>query len=250
MKRRTTALVILFALAAILILLAQANIHAGPAPQADAREVLMKADADFDAAVAEKGIDAWVASFAEDGLMFRAGEPVHGRAAIRELMAPAFATPGFSLRWKPVAADIAASGDLGYTYGNLPEQLSGSRRQAGGADRNVRHDLEEAGGRIVEGGSRSGERRPPARAEEGLNSRAPRCAHERPGALTSAQGSANPAAVRHASRQDRDSIDRHECRRLRNPTCGIHSTGRDREVLHEREPHSRSIPHRHPLSRL
>ncbi len=62
MKRRTTALVILFALAAILILLAQANIHAGPAPQADAREVLMKADADFDAAVAEKGIDAWVAS--------------------------------------------------------------------------------------------------------------------------------------------------------------------------------------------
>jgi ketosteroid isomerase-like protein len=126
MKRRTTAIVILFALAAILILLAQANIHAGPAPQADAREVLMKADADFDAAVAAKGIEAWVATFAEDGLMFRAGEPVHGRPAIRELMAPAFATPGFSLRWQPVAADIAASGDLGYTYGTYQNSSPGA----------------------------------------------------------------------------------------------------------------------------
>ncbi len=77
------------------------------------------ADADFDRAVAEKGVDAWVAAFAEDGIMFRAGEIVRGHAAIRELMAPTFSTPGFSLRWKPVHADIAASGDLGYTYGTL-----------------------------------------------------------------------------------------------------------------------------------
>jgi ketosteroid isomerase-like protein len=86
----------------------------------------MKADADFDAAVAAKGIEAWVATFAEDGLMFRAGEPVHGRPAIRELMAPAFATPGFSLRWQPVAADIAASGDLGYTYGTYQNSSPGA----------------------------------------------------------------------------------------------------------------------------
>lgn len=117
MKRRSTALLILFAMAAVLILIAQANIHAGTAPPMDGRAALMKADADFDAAVAAKGIDAWVETFAEDGLMFRAGTPVKGRDAIREMMAPAFATSGFSLRWKPVAAEIATSGDLGYTYG-------------------------------------------------------------------------------------------------------------------------------------
>jgi ketosteroid isomerase-like protein len=78
---------------------------------------LLNADTDFDKAVAEKGVDAWVFAFAEDGIMFRTGEIVRGHAAIRELMAPAFDTPGFSLRWKPVRADIATSGDLGYTYG-------------------------------------------------------------------------------------------------------------------------------------
>ncbi len=89
----------------------------GTAGKADAAAVLLQADSDFDRSVAEKGVEAWVSAFAEDGIMFRAGEVVRGHARIREMMAPAFATPGFSLRWKPVRADIAASGDLGYTYG-------------------------------------------------------------------------------------------------------------------------------------
>jgi ketosteroid isomerase-like protein len=125
MRSRTTVLVILFTVAAILILMAQANIHEGIAQPADTREVLMKADADFDTEVAAKGLEAWVATFAEDGMMFRAGEPVKGKAAIREMMAEAFATPGFSLRWKPVAAEIAASGDLGYTYGTYENRTPG-----------------------------------------------------------------------------------------------------------------------------
>ena len=89
----------------------------GTGGKADAGAVLLQADSDFDRSVAEKGVEAWVSAFAEDGIMFRAGEVVRGHAGIRELMAPAFATPGFSLRWKPVRADMAASGDLGYTYG-------------------------------------------------------------------------------------------------------------------------------------
>jgi ketosteroid isomerase-like protein len=92
----------------------------------DAAAVLLKADADFDLAVAAKGVDAWVAAFAADGIMFRAGEIVRGRAAIRELMAPTFSTPGFSLRWRPVHADIAGSGDLGYTYGSYESVSPGS----------------------------------------------------------------------------------------------------------------------------
>ena len=126
MKHRTTALVLLFATAAILILLAQASLNAGVAPAADTQAALMKADADFDAQVAAGGIESWVANFAEDGIMFRAGSIVQGKSAIRELMGPVFATPGTSLRWKPVAADVAASGDLGYTYGTYESTSPGA----------------------------------------------------------------------------------------------------------------------------
>jgi ketosteroid isomerase-like protein len=91
-----------------------------------AAAVLLEADSEFDRAVAAQGVEAWVAAFAEDGIMFRAGEIVRGHASIRELMAPAFATPGYSLRWKPVRADIAASGDLGYTYGTYESTARGS----------------------------------------------------------------------------------------------------------------------------
>ncbi len=84
----------------------------------DERQSLMQADIDFDRATAETGVEGWVAHFAEDGQMFPAGaEIVSGRQAIREAMAPAFANPGFSLRWKPLGAEVARAGDLGYTYG-------------------------------------------------------------------------------------------------------------------------------------
>ena len=81
-------------------------------------DALMRADADFDQATAEKGIDGWVSCFAEDGAMMPAGgNIVRGREAIRALMAPSFANPGFSLRWKPVGAEISSADDLGYTFG-------------------------------------------------------------------------------------------------------------------------------------
>lgn len=80
-------------------------------------EQLLQADRDFDLATAEQGADGWVSYFAPDGKMFlRDGRIVQGHEAIRELMAPAFADPDYSLRWSPLAAE--ASGELGYTYGD------------------------------------------------------------------------------------------------------------------------------------
>jgi ketosteroid isomerase-like protein len=40
------------------------------------------------------------------------------KAAIRELMAPLFSRAENSLRWEPIGGDIAASGELGYTFGH------------------------------------------------------------------------------------------------------------------------------------
>ena len=81
-------------------------------------DVLLEADRAFSAAVAEGGADAWAAWFAADGAMVQEGVgEVRGRATIREFMA-ALDDPGVSLQWEPDRADIARSGDLGWTTGH------------------------------------------------------------------------------------------------------------------------------------
>jgi ketosteroid isomerase-like protein len=96
----------------------------------DERQALMQADRDFDKATAETGVEGWVSHFAEDGQMFPAGaEIVSGRQAIREAMAPAFGNPEFSLRWKPLGADVSRAGDLGYTYGTYVAKGAGPQGQ-------------------------------------------------------------------------------------------------------------------------
>ncbi len=84
---------------------------------ATARAVLMDADRAFAQATARDRVEGWVAAFAGDGAMFRQGGVVTGHGAIRELMAPHFADTSYSLAWEPTAAEVAASGDLGYTVG-------------------------------------------------------------------------------------------------------------------------------------
>ncbi|MGK7312988.1 MAG: YybH family protein [Candidatus Longimicrobiales bacterium M2_2A_002] len=80
--------------------------------------VLLDADRAFAADVAESGADAWAAWFAEDGAMIQEGTgEVRGRAAIRETVAY-LDRPGVSLTWQPDRADLAASGDLGWTTGS------------------------------------------------------------------------------------------------------------------------------------
>jgi ketosteroid isomerase-like protein len=110
-------------LAAVLLILTIAQSDEG-GPDAMAREagrpeeVLMQTDAAFDLATSRDGIEGWVSFFAEDGAMMPPGAHItRGLDAIRAVMEPAFATPGYSLRWKPAGAEIASSGDLGYTYG-------------------------------------------------------------------------------------------------------------------------------------
>ncbi len=87
--------------------------------------VLMEADRAFADAVARDGAAAWVAWFDEDGAMIQAGAgEVRGRAAIRDAVAY-LDRPGVSLRWEPDRADIAASGDLGWTTGTYAYEAAG-----------------------------------------------------------------------------------------------------------------------------
>lgn len=88
--------------------LAQNKSLTGPA-------LLFKLEAEFAQAVAVHGHEAFVTYFAEDGVELDDGGGITSREAIGKQ--PPW-PEGTSLTWTPVKADMAASGDLGYTYGN------------------------------------------------------------------------------------------------------------------------------------
>lgn len=98
---------------ALLVLLAGC---ADPSAAPDA-SVLMRADREFAADVAGGGADAWAGWFADGGAMIQEGTgEIRGRDAIRSAVAW-LDRPGPSLTWEPTRADIAVSGDLGWTTG-------------------------------------------------------------------------------------------------------------------------------------
>jgi len=84
------------------------------ADQKKGSDILFKLEGDFAKAVAEHGHAAFVSYFAEDGVELDEG----GGITSREEIAKQPEWPeGTTLAWTPVRGDMAASGDLGYTYG-------------------------------------------------------------------------------------------------------------------------------------
>ena len=84
----------------------------------DPVDELKKADEEFCRDFAARGVEGWLAHFAPDAVVFpRSGPVKQGAAEVRKHYEEAFAGEGFSLTWKPVGGSVAASRDLGYTYG-------------------------------------------------------------------------------------------------------------------------------------
>jgi ketosteroid isomerase-like protein len=82
---------------------------------AQGADVLRQLEAEFAADVAQQGHDAFITHFAEDGVEIVDGGGINTKDDMRKQ--PAW-PEGTSLTWTPVKAEMAASGDLGYTYGN------------------------------------------------------------------------------------------------------------------------------------
>lgn len=81
------------------------------------KTVLMETDRAFSKLSVEKGMyEAFDSYMADDATMYRNGSnPFVGREAIRPLLPKG--NDGGVLKWEPTFADVAASGDLGYTLG-------------------------------------------------------------------------------------------------------------------------------------
>lgn len=78
-------------------------------------DLLLQLEADFAADVAKRGHDAFLTYFAEDGVEVVDGGGFDNKDAMRKQ--PPWAK-GTTLTWTPIKAEMSASGDLGYTYGN------------------------------------------------------------------------------------------------------------------------------------
>lgn len=78
---------------------------------------LIAADRRFSASVQRSGLAAWITAFAPSGRMIADGQSYVGPEGIRRAMLPVFADTTFSITWDPNYAEVAASGDLGYTVG-------------------------------------------------------------------------------------------------------------------------------------
>jgi len=120
---------VLVPMAAILLLLALLC-GAAPAPQtapAGAGEKLLRdLEARFARSVAERDRDAFLAFWAKDAAIFPpSGGPAIGPEKVWEQWASILEDKDVSLTWKPSRVEMAASGDLGYTYGRYESKRKG-----------------------------------------------------------------------------------------------------------------------------
>lgn len=94
--------------------------------QLPARDALLAADREYAREARQKGLEGFMTLFTDDAVSLPLYAPlVEGKPAIRDFMAKAYETPGFTLTWTPLRADVSGSGDLGYTYGSYQATHAG-----------------------------------------------------------------------------------------------------------------------------
>jgi uncharacterized protein (TIGR02246 family) len=82
--------------------------------EAEARE-LMRISREWSDTAATGDIDAILAGWADDAVMMAPGQPpIRGKQAIRAYIESTGSIPGFGIRWEPVEARVAPSGDMAY----------------------------------------------------------------------------------------------------------------------------------------
>ena len=96
-----------------------------------AADAILKADRDFNQAVADRDLNRFL-SFVAEAATFNGGTPteVHGRDAIAKDWAPFFEADGPRLTWIPTHAEVLGAGDLGYSVGSSEYRQAAAGGQA------------------------------------------------------------------------------------------------------------------------
>lgn len=79
---------------------------------------ILETDAAWAKAAGTKQVDAWMAYYTADAVVLPPNEAtLTDPAGVRSLLSGLLALPNLTMGWKTTRAVIAASGDLGYSYG-------------------------------------------------------------------------------------------------------------------------------------
>lgn len=130
--------------------------ESAPVAAANPADELLRVDKEFDALGAKEGLgEAFARNVAPRGLMVSGGGL--GPEDARRIFAKLAQEPGHRLRWTPVAALLAQSGDLGYTVGSFTREFSdkdGKTKKTAGLYLTVWRRQEDGAWRFVaDGGS-------------------------------------------------------------------------------------------------
>jgi uncharacterized protein (TIGR02246 family) len=89
-----------------------------PAAVKTGTDAIMKADRDFNQAVADRDLKRFLSFLAEEAT-FNGGTPdeMRGRDAVAKGWAPFFSPTGPRLAWRPLKGEVIGHGDVGYTIG-------------------------------------------------------------------------------------------------------------------------------------
>ena len=100
-------------LALVLLALGASPAAAQPAARRDAEAAMLKADRDFNQAMAVRDVKKFLSYVAEDATF----NTDRGREAVGKAWAPFFAADGPKISWAPTKAEALVGGDIGYTVG-------------------------------------------------------------------------------------------------------------------------------------
>ena len=104
--------------ALLVVLLALSPVYSKPADVAAEREAIIRTEAAFQRARAERGMEGWLEFFADDTALIAPGsELVFSKQAMREKLTREGWNPQLLLEWHPVKVDVAASADIAYSVG-------------------------------------------------------------------------------------------------------------------------------------